>query len=165
MKIMMGISISRSEVKSLNFDNLRKTIAHTDLETAENGFLIEFTGYDEDPRAVWEIPEVRRWFKKSLDVIPWFYILYSMEKFMDQYELLFICCTMIGAVGHKPVIYAPKIRKVLNRCFLCLNKFCIENGIPMEVNIRCSDRAFACLEAFAKKIGALPKDWHKPLHC
>ena len=74
MKIMMGTSISRPEVESLNFDNLRKTIAHTNLEAAENGFLIKFTGYDEDPRAVWEIPEVRRWFKESLDVIPWFYI-------------------------------------------------------------------------------------------
>ena len=165
MKIMMGTSISRPEVESLNFDNLRKTIAHTNLEAAEHGFLIKFTGYDEDPRAVWEIPEVRRWFKESLDVIPWFYILYSTEGVMDQYELLFICCTMSGAVEHKPTIDGPEIPKVLNRCFLCLNKFCIENGIPMEVNIRCSDRAFACLEAFAKKIGALPKDWHKPLHC
>lgn len=154
MKIMKGISISRPEVESLNFDNLRKTIAHTNLETAENGFLIKFTGYDEDPRAVWEIPEVRRWFKESLDVIPWFYILFSEKGIIDQYELLITCCTLIAATNHKPLINVEKIKDVYDTCFACLNEFCDDNDLSDETNMRCTDRAFDCLEAFLKKLSS-----------
>jgi hypothetical protein len=33
-------------------------------------------GYDEDPRELYEIPEVRRWFKFTLEQgVPWFYLL------------------------------------------------------------------------------------------
>jgi len=44
--------------------------------TARNTWEVFFAEYDEDPREIFEIPEIVNWIRQSVDVgIPWFYFM------------------------------------------------------------------------------------------
>lgn len=148
--MMHHISISRSEIENLDFEHVKRTLDR--IKSAENSVLIQVDGYGEDQRELFEVSEVRRWFTESLDIIPWFYYLFSMEGVTNQYELLITCCSLAEVLDHKPLINPIMIQNVYGRCFECLNVFCVDNGLADEVNRRCTDRAFACLDAFLKKM-------------
>lgn len=64
------------------------------LENLANSCELVFSSYDEDPREIWEIPEVVNWIKKSLDIgIPWMYLLGNdMKQYGSLILMVDICC-------------------------------------------------------------------------
>lgn len=149
MSNVICLFVGRTEIEDMDFGPLIDKIR--ELHTAENNCIIIIGGYEKDPRALWEIPEVCNWFEKSLDTIPWFYVLHSREGFTNQYELLIICSALYKVIDHKPLINPSQIKNVYGKCFACLDAYCEANSIPPEANVRCVDRAFDCLCVFLKK--------------
>jgi len=109
------------------------------LEEKCQSIDVSIFGYDKDPRELFEIPEVMKWFRKSIDHnIPWFYFLSTGEK--DAGLLLLLYSTIDN----------KKIKKVTNGIFLLLerkdimnflminypilNTFMENNGLDIELN-------------------------------
>lgn len=104
-------------------------------------------GYDEDPREVYEIPEIRHWYNESIKAgIPWFYFIGSRLGKMGLKVLLFCYCE-IKIESEKSGITKVKITSLemipdwLDQNFGNLNRFTDEKDIPEEINKEMSDRA------------------------
>ncbi|MGA9379538.1 MAG: DUF4365 and DUF1817 domain-containing protein [Phormidium sp.] len=102
--------------------------------------------YDSDPRELYEIPEVRSWFLKTiLEGIPWFYFL---AQDMEMSLTLLFCCTCSvsfkGIYGSKHSLESsPEALKWwLEHNFQNLNTFTELHGIPDEINKEISDGIF-----------------------
>lgn len=73
--------VDKSDIESENVDALsafiRRICANETLERAVQGkVLLSISGYDDDPRELFEIPEVHKWFHKYTRLnFPWFYLL------------------------------------------------------------------------------------------
>jgi len=138
-----SFAIPKSEVISGSLETLESMIK--DLTKNREIMLqkrmsvsVFFPGYDSDLRELYQIPEVRRWFLKTMmQGIPWFYFLEQVTGMGLQ--LLFICTcevTYIGTKGDKYGLYATLEEKQwwLAQNFMNLNKFTEANDIPLKIN-------------------------------
>lgn len=110
-----------------------------------NKLHVTFLGYDEDPREVYEIPEIRLWFKESLKAgIPWFYILSPKFDGIAVMIFLYSCCrikvknknsveTTIEIVNFDDVDYWVTTN------FDNLNSFTEKSNINIEINKQVSE--------------------------
>ncbi len=65
---------------------------------AKGKLLLSFSGYDFDPREIYEIPEIRSFMSKLLAVYPYFFYFLSAE---NAQKILYFCClTKIISVSH-----------------------------------------------------------------
>ena len=118
-----------------------------------------FPEYDSDPRELYQIPEVRRWFLKTImQGVPWFYFLEQVTGMGLQ--LLFICTcevTYIGTKGEKYGLYATLEEKQwwLEQNFMNLNKFTEANDIPLKVN---KETSYGIGDWFVKTFGGEEPD-------
>ena len=118
-----------SQIKGI-FDAIAEDSA--DLAFAQNGFDLIIHGYDDDPRGLAEIPEVREWFKKSVqDGIPWFYFLR-----LGDSENLRLLVTSLGYVSSSKngdrtnyVVDDKKVVEYIKKCAETLFEFGNEHHI------------------------------------
>lgn len=113
-------------------------------------------GYDDDPREVFEIPEVRAWFEKAESaVLGWSYYL-DLES-SNSTLLVFLTCTCKGELrglsqdGMKKLIWFPseELEKFLERQFTSLNHFTKRHGISHTVNAEISHAISDFIEMIA----------------
>ena len=139
----LAFAISKSEVRTeslstLNF-TIKKLTKNKEMMLSKRASAeIYFPEYDSDPREIYEIPEVRSWFLKTiLQGIPWFYFL-AQNKGIGL--TLLLCCTckvsFQGVYGsnHRLLITREDITWWLDRNFVNLNIFTESNEIPLEIN-------------------------------
>lgn len=100
---LFGIGIGRDKVESNDISQALSTLAQlfADPDTvrrSQGRVAILFEGYDDDPRAVYEIPEVRR-FCATLDKrFPyWFYFLTTMQ---DNLKVVTFCLVQVKVHRH-----------------------------------------------------------------
>ena len=112
------------------------------------------TGYDQDSRESYEIPEIRQWFSKSLEVgVPWFYFLGKFADGMGMRVLLFSCCEI--SVKSKQsgktfveLLDVEQVRYWMDVNFHNLNRFCEENDIPESIIKEMSEEASSLVQGF-----------------
>jgi hypothetical protein len=76
--IMMGID--PADVDQGDVSEYAEALEAMSDDLAKFGSVVlVFHGYDDDPRGVWEIPEVRRWFTRLDDEVPWLLHLLDPE--------------------------------------------------------------------------------------
>lgn len=84
-------------------------------------------GYDNDPRSLWEIPEVRQLFASLRDAIP--HMLFFLSPEMKAAKLwLLLCCETIPHGGSRGVA-TDVAAGVLMESFTANNVFCARLGI------------------------------------
>nr|WP_236783317.1 chlororespiratory reduction 6 domain-containing protein [Aliivibrio fischeri] len=129
----------RKDIEYLNFsgiDDLIERLTRTKelLLNNRNKLSLWFAGYDDDPRELYEIPEIRRWFRVSVERgIPWFYFLSNLEESMTLKIFLYSYCNI---EKKKPITNDTykNINDWINSNFHNLNKFIDENNVPEVVN-------------------------------
>jgi hypothetical protein len=108
---------------------------------------ILISGYDEDPRESYEIPEIRHWFQESLkEGIPWFYFLGEQANGMGITVLLFSCCDIEvkykeAGNSYVEILNSNQVQGWLDSNFHNLNTFSEEREIPESVNREMSEKA------------------------
>lgn len=96
-------------------------------------------GYNDDPREIFEIPEVRSWYRKSIEAgLPWFYFL-NAESARGLLSSLYCYCDVEIIDEENGFAYVeftnPKqIGDWFEKNCLNLNQFTIHNQIPKEIN-------------------------------
>ncbi|EGQ8665902.1 DUF1817 domain-containing protein, partial [Vibrio cholerae] len=96
-------------------------------------------GYDDDSRELYEIPEVRRWFKFTLEQgVPWFYLLDVGADHMSLPINMYSCCNISVnklSCGSKSVVISSvsDINNWVEVNFENLNRFADEKKIPDNI--------------------------------
>jgi hypothetical protein len=112
---------------------------------------IYFPGYDSDPREIYEVPEIRRWFAASLEVgIPWFYFLDTRDR-GKSLRLLLLCTCSADMTEPQPngrLIYISGEARHdwLMKNFHNLNIFAQIHEIPDEIVKERSLAVVECLD-------------------
>ena len=103
-----------------------------------------FEGWSDDPRELCDIPEIRKFYTKTVaDLFPWIYWL-EPDRFWQGYKLLFACgCDVTTSALGDRTWAMPQGREALEQWvdanFHCLNTFTDDNGIETEINRECSE--------------------------
>lgn len=92
--------VSRDEVENKKIKGFRKIVKSLDEELG-GGFgklIVTFSGYDEDAREIWEIPEIRKFVTRMFKECPHLLFLTNFE--MNAHEILLPCYADIEFMYH-----------------------------------------------------------------
>lgn len=150
--------IGREEIESLNvsearafFDRIRSTkeiAAH-----CQGKVVIGFHGYDDDPRELFEIPEMRKFVPVLADALPEiFFFAYTGER-SQTLKTLAMCLTEVKKLSNIPneknqipiEVLTDKIGQFLDSHWSGLNEMTEWLGMPIEENKRITFDAFRSL--------------------
>ena len=147
-------AITKAEVENEDFSyilNYMHSISRNKqmLMEAKNSLEIFFPEYADEFRELYEIPEVVRWLKKSINIgIPWFFLLSYKLSCTGLMLLMEACCCIdvqcIEKDRHELVISNEKVQEFLEIGLCTLNEFAEENGIEENIILEISDRIVEC---------------------
>ena len=134
----LGIVISRREIESQDKDKVLTVLNGLlqDKETIDTFYEhvdISIEWYENDKRELWEIPEVRQFFKILDSEFPyWFYFL---TKFGEGLRLVTFCCIETVKVNATQLMYEPNsMEYFLNRHFIAMNEIGVRIGMSDQEN-------------------------------
>ena len=149
--------IHKTDIELGNVDGLsafvKRICANQTIERAIQGkVLLSIDGYDNDPRELFEIPEICSWFLKYTKLnFPWFYLLETT--FGGHWLKLDFVVHARGVRGTDPEsgvirvdVRPPKAAPWLKRNFLRLNAMTEKLAIPIEENRRITFAVFDLLQ-------------------
>lgn len=123
-----------------------KKLAHNKelLFTQKESVDIWIHGYDNDPRELFEIQEVRDWIRNSLDKIPGLAFFLINKEYAVFLKLILYCKVKIstikdsehyvnGILRRKMDYKISDTSEVLKELFQNLNTFCSQNKVPMNI--------------------------------
>ncbi|WP_066499817.1 DUF4365 domain-containing protein [Abyssisolibacter fermentans] len=138
------ISILKDDIDSLSFIRIDELISqftknYETLLKLRSTMDIFFTDYDNDEREIFQIPEVVKWLKYSVEHgIPWFYFLGYQEKSNGLDLLLHACCGNYDIKRHDKnyeLIYSSDDIKAFFRVnYKNLNNFTEKYQIDESIN-------------------------------
>jgi hypothetical protein len=119
--------------------------------SAEGAVTLVFNGYDDDPRELEYIPEVREWFGKLFEAWPYWSFFASR---IDQTVPLVLTLLMPGeAVAGEPGMVGwafdlDALKPLLLKMFGYQNELIVRLGIGEDVNERSSRDFLEAVQAF-----------------
>jgi hypothetical protein len=138
------IVVPRDDIENLNYSKIINHIDHLSknskiLAQKYQSLDICFYGYDDDPRELFEIPEIITWMKKSLKRnIPWFYFLSTSDKNAAMTLLVFALCGIKYKEtldkGHLVFFNEDRFEYFFQTNFKILNSFMEKHGLDIELN-------------------------------
>lgn len=150
-----AFSIPKEDVLSCSMNHILSVIKKLTknrelLLSKRNTVEIFFPEYDNDPREVYEISEIRRWISASIEMgIPWFYFVNTKGRATSLKLLLFCACNIevkeVRNDGHFLETEADERAKWLAKNFDNLNIFTERNNISVEINKEVCDSVAKCL--------------------
>lgn len=108
-------------------------------------------GYNDDPRELFEIPEVRHYYKKLDSQWPyWFFFLSQAD---DSIQILESCLRdTVEVIPGVSSVDLEQMERSLARHFTALNRLCEALAIPAEINQEISEGAIALIHNSAVQI-------------
>lgn len=139
----LGVVVDRTDVETLNVAGAAKRLSCVlcDRETVERfrgRVYVAFHGYANDPRELYEVPEVRRFCARLDDAFPyWFYFLST-----EGETLSVIACCLCSVAEVKPgmVSFGADLVDFMTRHFEALNWLVDEYALDEAQNIEVSAR-------------------------
>lgn len=102
--IINALNIARNNERTISTDIPLTTNLKIDRKL-HGGLILHFTGYDDDPRELYEIPETKVFFEKLNKEIP--NIIYFIE---NSFIILMLNCMFSARVeDHKPILDATAL--------------------------------------------------------
>jgi hypothetical protein len=129
----------------------------TSVLSALNGFLttreravagrgrvtLMFAGYDDDPRDVYDVPEIRRYARALDDQFPyWFYFADPQNSTL---KVLALCLCRIVKVPGGSTLHRDDYKQFIFSHLAALNQFCDTFALGDDVNRQATDNALASL--------------------
>ncbi|GAE32833.1 hypothetical protein JCM9152_4416 [Halalkalibacter hemicellulosilyticusJCM 9152] len=134
----------------MSFDTINEFIERLSaneelLIKSANSLDIFFPEYDKDTREIFQIPEIMRWLKHSIDKgVPWFYFLSTKNKNNGLHLLIHSYCsnTNVDIDGKGYIInYAPEdLGKFIEKNFDSLNRFMDIHHLDIDMNKEISEK-------------------------
>lgn len=110
---------------------------------------ISVYGYDEDPRALYEIPEVRSWFRQLDQKFPfWFYFLSKQGGGIKLITLSICNYTLLD--NGQIMLDANNFQHFMEDHFIAMNRICESLGFDEEEIFNLSQRVFSYYERDGK---------------
>jgi hypothetical protein len=81
-----------------------------------------FIGYDDDPRELWEIPEVRRWFARLVEAVP--HLLYLLDPLEGMPKLYFALLM--------PSLHFEHVKPLMEQSFRAANAYLSAAGVDLD---------------------------------
>ena len=140
----LGVVISRRDVERLTIDSTLDTLqaALSDAETVrlfQGRVDVVFEGWNDDPRELYEIPEVRT-FLHRLDA-EWPYWLYFLSTELETLRIVTLCLCDAGKAGVGLAQISPTaLSEFLMSHFDALNGLFVTFGLDDSVNEQISER-------------------------
>ncbi|MEZ8770992.1 DUF4365 and DUF1817 domain-containing protein [Vibrio alginolyticus] len=140
----MSFVLSKEEIEELDLSGINQMMeryfrTRDLLISNRNKAVFWIFGYDNDPRELYEIPEVRRWFQFTLEQgVPWFYLLDVGADHMSLPINMYSCCNISVnqlSCGSKSVVISSmsEINNWIEINFENLNRFADEKKIPDNI--------------------------------
>jgi hypothetical protein len=150
------LNVSRAEIEQANvrpfaqfFERLSssKALALTAMNKID--FVID--GYNDDPRHLFEVPEVVRWLEAAIAAVKYLAFFLYLGDGAQAMRLILTCRAQPERVSGDVIRWRnPQgIRSFMNDQFALLNEFTDEFGID-EVNRPVSEKFGACVASMAK---------------
>ena len=156
---------SRSKVERGDFSHFLSLYAPDKLPTGRrlremmNGFVFSIEGWDNDPREIHTIPEIRRFYSVFHDAWPYWLFFCNLD--MDTFRAMTMCCLpsintmqVDGQIQMAVTCEPLDLLNLLKRDFMPMNLMCDRAGMFEE---RIYDRTKAVFEYFG-----LPFDTEPP---
>lgn len=142
---LVTIQVSREELLRQDVSRVRRILDSFVpglLKRNRNAISVEVMGYDDDPRELFLIPEVRKWFHRLFDVTPdWFYWMdMSNDRLLLHALMMFSPVRVEGGTTIRP----EDVQAFLMWGFPGLNVFCKNLQIDPTLS---SQHVFACVKA------------------
>ena len=99
-------------------------------------------GYDEDPRALWQIPETRHYFRKLFEACPFVMLLAHPD---SGFLRILVSCWVYEDEPSDDDAHNRRAEDFLNRAFAGLNELAYRLCLSEEVNREISAAALRCL--------------------
>lgn len=134
----------------------RLTISEEMITKSRGKISFFIDGYDNDPREIYEIPEVRTWIKLVVPTFKYWGYFLNMDAYLKRktgFMFLLLCSVEVKVVanrsdiGLKTVKYDVEEAMVFfKQIFSWLNEFCNKYAIPQKINKEQSDLILRTLE-------------------
>lgn len=105
---ILAYNVTQEDVESENVTNLERVLEKFEkVGKQARGKLMILFMYDEDPREIYEIPEIRKWLRKALRRNPHLFYWVSNNYLQNNAEMLLaslsedITAVRLGALGNK----------------------------------------------------------------
>ena len=138
------ISLPRDEIENMDFSYIQsffKRLSKNKAQLLKSRSSLDFffPEYDSDPREIYDIPEIRDWFVKSIELhIPWFYYLAYDDKSASLIILLNILAKEEKRTkrnnGYFVELEKESFINFLDIMYMNLNNFTEANDINIEIN-------------------------------
>ena len=139
----LTIIISRQEIETNDLSQTIGTLNRLleDKETIEYFFErveIGVGGYDNDPRELWDIPEVKLFIQKLDRQFP--YWLYFLTKFGSGLKMIAFCCSNLIKLSSTKVWLEPaSLEQFYNRHFAAMNELGDKIGMTEKENVELTE--------------------------
>lgn len=138
------LAVDRGEMTEPLSEGLRQTLSNMtkDAETARRfrrKLELVFTGYDDDPRELWDIPEVREYVSRLDAFFPyWFYFCYAEGQTLNL--LLYCLSCLEPAGGHSTGRRVSRVGEInfFTNHFRAVNELFRRLNLPREENTETS---------------------------
>ena len=144
----LGIVVSRQEVDARDHSG---PLGAFQIVRSSNEYVcrfveavdLSFSGYDTDPRELWEIPDVRQYVRTLDEAFP--YWLFFLSKYQLGLQCVLHCMLTPGLTPEAQQRRWPgELEHLLtSRWFPAMNEMCGVAGLPDDEMFRLTDRVFA----------------------
>lgn len=138
------LEVSREWVEKKYYDEIYEflTTLNLDQKTAlrfRNKCQLFISGYDEDPRELFEIEEVREYVINLDKMFPyWFFFLAIDRKHRSLHLILFCCCRTIKHIDGNIEVNVEDFQKILATHYQRMNEVYSKHNISQELNDKVS---------------------------
>jgi hypothetical protein len=127
------ICIGKPDVETRSLEpviKLLKSFIPDLLERNRNRVQFQVIGFNDDPRELYEIPEVREYFKQLFQREP--ALFYWLD--VDAHMLLLLCLMLYEPVisAEGPTVSLPDLQSFLATGYVGLEAFCKQHGLSAE---------------------------------
>jgi hypothetical protein len=149
--------VTRSQIENLNAKPLlnyfdRFLVNPTTCTKLQGRVVLTISGYDQDKRELWEIPEVRKWISCAEPQVKyWFFFLATTDGVLNSLKLLLSCIcdakriAVIGGMQKIEITWDPEVlESFMERNFAGLNELTEKLGLD-DQNKRISFDAMRAL--------------------
>ena len=144
-------TIPREDIENLRFDYItesfnRLTSSRSMIDSKRHAVHFGIDGFNDDPREVWQIPEVCRWWQMAESIGKYWFYFCSIDDLHSTLLSLRLCVTGARYEDHDKsqnrfrVSTDPKKdREFLVRNYQWLNEFTDKHEMPPSVNFQISE--------------------------
>ncbi len=132
---MIILGIDRSQIEAGDTSDIVQALevfsqSKEEAMKALGNVVLAVSGYDDDPRGLWTISEVRTWFARLDKEVPHMLFFLNPESKSVKFYALMTCA--LGSTGGVASIDPETLQQFVMQGFMGINAFCEAVGINPE---------------------------------